>query len=921
MKHLILLVFFLFISTSAIAQLNPQLYENNPVVPIGPTGTWDDSALWWPNVTVVSDTFYVIYNGNDNWPVNPASLGLATSTDGYTFTKSASNPILTPDGNGFDTHSVDDGMLYFENDTWYLYYGGRSSSPNQPGNVIGRATASNPHGPWNRTNDTLLTIGSAGEWDDEFLSPCTILPTDTGLVMYYWAGEAWPNAKPQIGMATSIDGGVTWKKYNNPATTEKPYTESDPVLRPADYESYDDAGIWGCSVLKLEGEWQMFYGGDSDGYTSICYATSENGIVWEKYENNPVLNPPQDPLASSTLNGPAAVIWNSTYFVCYSYGVNDIGISVATSSRYLNVPTNYPTIQGAINTAVDGDIVLVDEGTYYENINFKGKAITVASQFIMDQDTSHISKTIIDGSQHSHPDSGSVVIFQSGEDTTSVLCGFTITGGTGTEWPDDPAGLTTALRCGGGILIQFAGAKICHNIIKNNIIDNEEDAMGAGIGAGYLADPKWVVIENNEIYNNHLASNNWAKGSGICAAFNSIKIINNEVHHNTVKGNSDDFFAGAAGIWYSNRPDSSKTVIISGNLISKNKVTHTGNYTAAVWGSGLVVWNMGGYSLVSNNVIQNNESNAEKIIFGNGVMLNFCKSVDVLNNTIISNTFSGGQECRGGGICINSCSPVMIKNIIADNVATHGGGIFSGKYDKTYPKIINNTIVNNNASAKGGGIYYHYSYPKLMNSILWNNSAPSGSQIYRYSGSINVTYSDVEGGYSGVGNIDANPYFCTDTLYCLSDSSQCIDSGDPSCVDPENPDDLGYPLWPAKGTLRSDMGAYGGYELVVGINYDFVSTPSEFLLFQNYPNPFNPTTTISYQLSAVSDVELSIYNILGQKVAALVNAKQNSGMHTVQWNAAGFASGVYMYRLSTGSGPVAGSGHDFSQIKKLILLK
>ncbi len=79
-----------------------------------------------------------------------------------------------------------------------------------------------------------------------------------------------------------------------------------------------------------------------------------------------------------------------------------------------------------------GDTVLVAEGTYSENINFKGKAITVASQFILDQDTSHISATIIDGSQHTNPDSGSVVYMISGEDTTSVLTGFTITGGNGT---------------------------------------------------------------------------------------------------------------------------------------------------------------------------------------------------------------------------------------------------------------------------------------------------------------------------------------------------------------------------------------------------------------------------------------------------------------------------------------------------------
>ncbi len=82
----------------------------------------------------------------------------------------------------------------------------------------------------------------------------------------------------------------------------------------------------------------------------------------------------------------------------------------------------------------------MEEGTYLENINFLGKAITVASRFILDGDTAHISKTIIDGSQPAHPDTASVVIMWSGEDTTSVLMGFTLTGGNGTfsRWDGDP---------------------------------------------------------------------------------------------------------------------------------------------------------------------------------------------------------------------------------------------------------------------------------------------------------------------------------------------------------------------------------------------------------------------------------------------------------------------------------------------------
>jgi hypothetical protein len=87
---------------------------------------------------------------------------------------------------------------------------------------------------------------------------------------------------------------------------------------------------------------------------------------------------------------------------------------------------------------------------------------------------------------------------------------------------------------------------------------------------------------------------------------------------------------------------------------------------------------------------------------------------------------------------------------------------------------------------------------------------------------------------------------------------------------------------------------------------------SSYKLEKNYPNPFNPTTTIGYQLPAVSQVKLSIYNLLGQKVATLVNEWQQAGQYQVSWNASGFPSGIYYYRIVAG---------EFQQIRKMILLK
>ena len=87
--------------------------------------------------------------------------------------------------------------------------------------------------------------------------------------------------------------------------------------------------------------------------------------------------------------------------------------------------------------------------------------------------------------------------------------------------------------------------------------------------------------------------------------------------------------------------------------------------------------------------------------------------------------------------------------------------------------------------------------------------------------------------------------------------------------------------------------------------------PNSFALQQNYPNPFNPITTINYQLPMSGDVELSIYNILGQKIATLVNERLQAGYYQVEWDAFGFASGVYYYRIESG---------DFIDTKKMILI-
>jgi hypothetical protein len=88
--------------------------------------------------------------------------------------------------------------------------------------------------------------------------------------------------------------------------------------------------------------------------------------------------------------------------------------------------------------------------------------------------------------------------------------------------------------------------------------------------------------------------------------------------------------------------------------------------------------------------------------------------------------------------------------------------------------------------------------------------------------------------------------------------------------------------------------------------------PKQYALYQNYPNPFNPTSIIRYDLPKSSFVTLKVYDVLGREVGTLVNERQEPGVHQVNWQASGFASGVYFYRLQSGG---------FVQTKKLILVR
>jgi len=105
---------------------------------------------------------------------------------------------------------------------------------------------------------------------------------------------------------------------------------------------------------------------------------------------------------------------------------------------------------------------------------------------------------------------------------------------------------------------------------------------------------------------------------------------------------------------------------------------------------------------------------------------------------------------------------------------------------------------------------------------------------------------------------------------------------------------------------------YPASDFLTSLEGRFENSQIDFQLNQNYPNPFNPTTTINYQISEISAVDLSIFNLIGQKVVTLVSEQQPAGNYEVEWNAQSYSSGIYMYKLKAGF---------FEQSRKMILLR
>ncbi len=367
----------------------------------------------------------------------------------------------------------------------------------------------------------------------------------------------------------------------------------------------------------------------------------------------------------------------------------------------------FKTIQYAIghtNTSV-GDTVLVQPGTYIENINLGWKNIVVGSLTLTTGDKSYVSQTIIDGGSPSNSDSASVVTFIGGETSSAKLVGFTLQNGNGL--------LISDIRYGGGIYTKSSNPGLKHLIIKNNAnSSNSDNLYGGGIYFGKKSD---AFLDSSEISNNGETNIGWGGGifiqSRADVTSDGVLIKNNKAKY-------------GGGIYLPEKFDGGANPVFRRAEIISNEAFHGGG----IWAGGKWNWLKMYNSKVTNNIATGNG--------GGFYIFRYTNKIELYDILITGNS----AVTKGGGIYVFDAKPRIERSLFEGNASKNGGAIYVEGHHAEL-NLINGVLYNNTATDRGSAIF-SYSRPTLniYHTTISNNTAgldatirpDLGSKIYFY---------------------------------------------------------------------------------------------------------------------------------------------------------------------------------------------
>ncbi|MBS3740749.1 MAG: T9SS type A sorting domain-containing protein [Candidatus Cloacimonetes bacterium] len=665
----------------------------------------------------------------------------------------------------------------------------------------------------------------------------------------------------EIGKGTYIDD-VTVTKENNVIT---PNFYADVLFgdKPLQVQFFDET----TSISDSIASWYWQFG---DGETSTEQSPSHiYNVIGKKTVK----------LTVTDEFGFTASRPKYNYIDVASGGGNVVYIAADGSGDYTNL------YQG-INHVYDGDTLLIADGTYggsmNKNLDLEGKNVYITSEngnedCILDGDNAGFAfalknseSTVINGltfKNFYNPTDGGTIY---GENSSLHLenCVFDSC---------SAAGNGGAIYIDGGENLGF----------KNNQFTALEASYGGALAVGGV-DSTWVI-------NNSFGSNIAQKGAAIYLNNNTNIIID-----------SSDFVSNESGS-------------MGGALFSKNCVNLVINHSefndniaengaAAYFNADSAAFQV----TVDNSIFENNSASQ----YGGGIYS--LSQAGLIKNSV----FHGNNSIRGGGVALEGSSDFETENclFIGNSVIGNtgfGGGFYV--YDSDC-SIKNCTFSKNYAQNYGSGAMVYSGTLNIHNSILWADSiAP---EITKLNSDVEVSYSNVEDGYQGTGNINLNPLFeDPDQInYELTSASPCIDAGWNSYVNSDTDLAGNERIWDGDddGEPIVDMGCYeyGAPPFIVD-----EPQPDEPVLLsvKNYPNPFTvqETMNIEFALAQPQNIEISVYNILGQKVKNITEKYFSQGNYTVKWNgknkdAQKVSSGIYFYKIKTDNS---------SFVRKMLLIR
>ncbi|MAE68904.1 MAG: hypothetical protein CME06_00385 [Gemmatimonadetes bacterium] len=489
-------------------------------------------------------------------------------------------------------------------------------------------------------------------------------------------------------------------------------------------------------------------------------------------------------------------------------------------ARTLDVPGDSETIAGAMDAAASGDTVLVHPGTYVEQLTFDAKGIVVTGTDPLD--TLVVAATVVDGASQ-----GTVVSFIDGADRSSVLQGLLITGGTGQRLILDPhwspswaAGgiyceadtspwIRDCIIRGNSVMVypwSIGGGVFCFQsspLIERCSLDRNVTSGGGGVLHASQASPTILGcrIAGNSGTGLAIARSeawiDWCRvsGRGEEAAFTGLGILDSDVRVSNSAFTKNLDKAIIASSWNS---QSTSRVLIEDCTIAGNEST--------AMGGGIQVRDNGTEVRIQRcAIIGNRTTGSPNDGHGGGLMQGPGRGhLEITNSLIAWNEATG----RGGGIAISDGTALLSNCLVLENAAAdQGGGLRFTSSDSTL-QVLNCTITGNWAGLAGGAVETFSRGLEVSSCIMWENFPDAF--IVRDSEPA-ITYSDIEGGWPGEGNIDADPHFRSfqGVDYLLSPGSPCIDAGDPTIEDGVSDWHPRWPAWYPNGA-RSDMGAFGG---------------------------------------------------------------------------------------------------------------